>query len=732
MKKWWLEITLHSDLCVATGDSEQGAAHIKTALEYGIPWIPAKRLKGSLLNEGREMVSNGFVKKWMLERLFGAPGGRCPAVLHIEDAHLYKIPGALLKLPQDKGDVVLKAYNQELENLKSHPDLGEELAECLLTRSRTRTALDKETGTAQNGTLRTIQIVPRGMVFRSMVVLRETEDSGLVEVLEWCVKALRHIGLGITRGYGEVSCALKKFYSDEDGMGSVWQENKKTSGRDSFQNGQSDGESGRAGLRYEIELLDPALFAGKKGLYEDCCNYIPGAAIMGAMAAMYIEDHQLGRCAHADENFRRIFLRDGVQFGNGFLQKEERTFYPCPAFLAVKKENDGEFINRLMADQETVRRREISSQVCLNWKKGSIGIRRADVEKEVRMHHARPVDRGIGHAVNDRIQAGAVDMGQFFQYMCLSKGQRFSGVIKGKREDIQALLQCLEKRQYRLSLGRSRTAEYGQAKVVRCAYLPEERTCASQQWLLWLLSPLVFKDCGNYMADSELKSWETQMTERLRCKVRLTAEERKNILKYTKVGGYHSVWKLPLPQYMALAPGSVVYMEAEKALCAADLEKNFWGDLTGRGYGQIRALPWEIMKYAIDKDTTEEAPEKEEKKADGTQGSVLVRALEQYEQEQERRQTEWEDLKALLAHQKTLPSMRTIEQIIGLTGRGGATSYEEIITQLKHIQNDEKRKTAIDFMEPCKNKPKSFIETYLQISKWKARKEAAVNDGEGK
>lgn len=58
------------------------------------------------------------------------------------------------------------------------------------------------------------------------------------------------------------------------------------------------------------------------------------------------------------------------------------------------------------------------------------------MEKEVRLHHQRPKNRGIGHAVNDLIQAGAVDMGQFFSYMCISGGQRFSGVIRGKCPEI--------------------------------------------------------------------------------------------------------------------------------------------------------------------------------------------------------------------------------------------------------------------------------------------------------
>ena len=91
MKRWWLEITLKSDLCAATGDSEQAVTNMKTALEHGLPIIPAKRLKGCLLNEGKEIVSNGFAAQSELADLFGRPGASHPARLQIGDAHIYRL-----------------------------------------------------------------------------------------------------------------------------------------------------------------------------------------------------------------------------------------------------------------------------------------------------------------------------------------------------------------------------------------------------------------------------------------------------------------------------------------------------------------------------------------------------------------------------------------------------------------------------------------------------------------
>lgn len=46
MKRWWLEITLKSDLCAATGDSEQAVTNMKTALEHGLPITPRQAAEG--------------------------------------------------------------------------------------------------------------------------------------------------------------------------------------------------------------------------------------------------------------------------------------------------------------------------------------------------------------------------------------------------------------------------------------------------------------------------------------------------------------------------------------------------------------------------------------------------------------------------------------------------------------------------------------------------------------
>lgn len=708
MRRWWLEITLKSDLCAATGDSEQAVTNMKTALEHGLPIIPAKRLKGCLLNEGKEIVSNGFAAPTELADLFGRPGASHPARLHIGDAHIYRIPGFLLGKERVDGDVVLENYEKELRELIRHPELGEDLAERLLTRLRTRTAIDKELKTAQKTTLRTMQVVPRGIVFRSLLELSDAQDQAEPQLLKWCVKALRHVGLGITRGYGEVSCTLTEYVPHE-------------------QDAAKDSEippvfPGENAMEYEIELQNPVLFSGSRGLYEDCCDYIPGSAIMGALAAMYIADHGLGADAHRDEAFSRIFLRDGVCFGNGFLKAaaggRDRTFYPSPAFLAQEKRGEGRLINRLATDGENERRKEITGQVAFDWRDGTVYL--ADVDKEVRLHHERPKDRGIGHAVNDRLQAGAVDMGQFFSYMCISGGQRFSGVIRGNAGDLRELAACLEKRDWNLRLGRSRTAEYGNARIRLFPARGGQQEAISDRWVLWLLSPMVFAGEGCPEAP-EPEHLERQIRKRLGCSV----EIRDTILKYTRIGGYNGKWNLPLPQYTALAPGSVICIKTGGKLCASQLEAEFWGDMAGRGCGQVKALPWEEIpesmknyhKIAVD---SREAVGKDERAAQG----ILVSELEAYRERENQREAQRREAMSI---QASLPSAVTIEQLITLMEEHEEYSYTELKREIDMIRDEQKKLKTQEFLKPCEGKTHEFIYFYLLNSKWSARGEAAGN-----
>ena len=701
MRRWWLEIALKSDMCAATGESENGLVDIKTAAEYGLPVIPGKRIKGCLLNEGKEMVSNGYIEKKALDCLFGCAGMAYPGSLIVKDAHLYKIPGEIFGYPETEPDVIVEDYEKVFAELRGNPSFKTKQIETILTRERTRTAIDRELGIPLDQTLRTIQVVPRGVVFRSLLELRYPEQENELKLLEYCVKALRHIGLGVTRGFGEVACALTE--AEEIPERSL------VNGRTNLRLPSGH----QAELQYEIELKAPVLFAGENGLSGESSERVPGSSVMGALATMMIEDRNLGNHAHEDEIFSRIFLRDGVQFGDGFLKKGERVFYPCPANLAKKKdiqpESRGQVINLFIKENEHVRRKNINSQISFG--KNNIFI--AETEKEFHMHHARPADRGIGHALNDRFESGAADMGQLFQYTALSKGQQFCGTIKGKPEDLSLLMDCLEKRKYRFFLGRSRTAEYGEVEMKCWTEQRERGELRSKTWLLWLVSPLAAIDRSSGSIGPQPEYLKEQMQNELGCKVEL----KDYMLKYTRVGGYNSKWRLPMPQYEAMGPGSVLIVKSDRELYADELEAVRWGAATGRGYGQVKALPESMITDCLELDMLVEA--EEEKNIEAGENS-LFRALLYCQEKKEQINREAAD-----AFEKcSVPlNMTLLAKMIRLVERGEVRSYSEIEDIMKQISDKEKRKAVEAFMKPCENLSIEAIKIYLDNCKWKVRKE---------
>ena len=97
MKRWNLKIELKSYFCTTDGENAPGLIHDKTALDHGIPYIPAKRIKGCLLEAAKEMADNDEIEQEMLPRIFGRPGQEQGEGIRLGDGYLCRIPGYLLK-----------------------------------------------------------------------------------------------------------------------------------------------------------------------------------------------------------------------------------------------------------------------------------------------------------------------------------------------------------------------------------------------------------------------------------------------------------------------------------------------------------------------------------------------------------------------------------------------------------------------------------------------------------
>ena len=190
MKRCKIEIVLKSDMCPASG-SGQGS-YIDTDVccdRFGLPYIPARRLKGCLRDAAIELndwaQDPNLCNEDGIKRLFGIKGSGQDGTLILSNA-------------------VLDNYHKMCEQLNKYSKNKVRLNRIAVinqyTSIRTRTSIN-EYGTAQNGSLRTIRVINGGNIFIAETEPLDEEDARLLNC--FC-EALRHMGSNRTRGLGAV------------------------------------------------------------------------------------------------------------------------------------------------------------------------------------------------------------------------------------------------------------------------------------------------------------------------------------------------------------------------------------------------------------------------------------------------------------------------------------------------------------------------------------------------
>ena len=176
MPRYELVITLNSNLSVSSGDAITGVVDLEITHEYGLPIIPAKRLKGALRGVAKELVDWGVVEETDVQQLFGEVGQEKMAGFKMYDATLYQLPNGCFK-----SDLfTINDYDHFSQQIRKYPE--RELLQ-LFTMLYTKTATSNDI--AETGSLRTIRVINHGLVFKSII---ELANDRHVELLEFCYK----------------------------------------------------------------------------------------------------------------------------------------------------------------------------------------------------------------------------------------------------------------------------------------------------------------------------------------------------------------------------------------------------------------------------------------------------------------------------------------------------------------------------------------------------------------
>lgn len=219
MQKYTLKIELLSDAIFSGGESIVSVSDIDELYdEYRIPYYKGKSIKGNIRESADLIIKNQekFNKdkykqnKDTVEILFGKKFLKKKK----ENNEKYDEENEIYRDDQTEG--ILKFENASLEddlkeNLKYLIDKNiiskEELINSL-TDIRYATKIDRNTGTAETGSLRSMRVLNKGITFTSNIYSERELTEDELALLVCAVKITRHLGTLRSRGKGSVKCTL--------------------------------------------------------------------------------------------------------------------------------------------------------------------------------------------------------------------------------------------------------------------------------------------------------------------------------------------------------------------------------------------------------------------------------------------------------------------------------------------------------------------------------------------
>lgn len=212
MNGYALELELLSPTLAGSGESAGALIDADVVFDdVGLPYIPAKRIKGCLLDAARGVGSMfntaGVQFPLRIDETFGRIGGREPGGIFFGNFHLPDYPS-------------LRKWMEYLIRVDPYKHLvtPERIIETY-TEIRNQTRIEAD-GTAADHTLRTIRVLKKGLTFLGDVRI-ETEGGAkeeMVATLALACMNFRSMGTKRNRGFGDIRCRLLKNGKEMDDL----------------------------------------------------------------------------------------------------------------------------------------------------------------------------------------------------------------------------------------------------------------------------------------------------------------------------------------------------------------------------------------------------------------------------------------------------------------------------------------------------------------------------------
>lgn len=539
-----LIITLKSDLCVAVGKGYAAVVDNDTAIdELGLPYIPARRLKGCLRETAEQYMTDAD-----LDDIFGRIGDDRSGKLSISDAKI-----------QD--------YDSLVAEIKSNNISHEEVTN-LFCHTISQTEIDDETSSAKSETLRFTRVVDclspiddnNPLVFEAYITCpgyeKRSERNGERSTLDVLVSRLHNIGYRRNRGLGAVKCELAEESEDKSKNDNRFTEN--------INNIADDVEyEFKYTVRLEGDLMIPGNGADRS------IDYIPGTSVLGALAGKYV----ISNPDFFGLEFNSLFYSRDVSFGNLYPSDESGNIaYPSPKFLGT--------IKGASSDED-------------KGIKNIIG-RSADSEKQYKPLKRDFVDSNLekrtteGKIVYHNALNSDSAVGLYTQY-CICSGQLYSGKITAKGEKMRKIATLMSSD--KINFGRSKTAQYSFCKIISREICKKENNQielkAGTVAAVVLRSDVVLvDDKGRYNTEFTVLQRNVNLAFNGICPDTVKIE---SAVSTRTVSGYNSKWNLKKPQFPVLRAGSCIVFEIKDNATAPRFA--ILGERRNEGYGIVELIP---------------------------------------------------------------------------------------------------------------------------------------------
>ena len=547
-------ITLKSDLCVGSGFSYAGTVDSDICFtDGGLPYIPARRIKGCL-KECAEMISSEHI-----EQIFGTRGNDSSGSLRLSDAYL-------------KDNQEYLAQLRQLRNSEYRDIFSTQAVLNQLTYVKAQTAINKESGKAEDNSLRFMRVVNHYAKenVENVFILEFEIDKIYKEEISRIFKALRNIGMNRNRGLGAVSCRVKEIESV-----AVREEKKEYDSNKKYI------------INYSIKNVQPLMMSNEND--EKSETYISGQSVLGFFASGYDGNQS---------SFDDLFLKGNTIFSNLYLEEDGIRFIPVPMYInKLKKtkvlvnsllENNSD--NPLYSTGNGNLPKQINSEyISLKDNKAKLKTPLLDV---VYHHSKRSEDNPDG---------------VLYYFTEMNKNQTFRGYIITSGDNVNFTLNTLEN--HSMYFGKSKSAQYG-----KCLCLPEsicvneytERIIHLEKGSRFMVN---LASDGIFIKESEENAYYTVLAEDIK---KIIAEELgftyeedeayRNYVKTKLITGYNTKWNLKRPSVLSVAAGSCFeYVLNEDA----DINISPIGERNHEGFGEFTISTFDDMNYVLSEDSEE-------------------------------------------------------------------------------------------------------------------------------